>query len=133
MLLLYDGLCPLCNGAVRFILRHDRRGAVRFAPLESAAGREARRRHGVPDDADSLVLLVDGIDGTQRALLRSDAVLALLDVIGGLWSVLLLFRVAPRPFRDALYSFIARRRYRWFGRYDACPLPPTEHRSRFPE
>jgi len=133
MLLLYDGVCPLCNGAVRFILRHDRRGIVRFAPLASAAGREARRRHGVPDDADSLVLLADGIDGTERAHLRSDAMLELVGALGGVWNILLVVRYIPRPFRDALYSFIARRRYRWFGRYDACPLPPPEHRSRFLE
>lgn len=127
-LLLYDGVCALCNGAVRFVLKRDRSGAARFAPLqgETAAGRLA----GHPELAgvDSMIW----IDSTGVLFTRSAAALAIARHVGGGWAALAsVLGIVPASLRDALYDLVARTRYRIFGRYDACPLPPPEHRSRF--
>lgn len=127
-ILLYDGVCALCNGAVKFILKRDRRGEVRFAALQGATA--ARIQDLTPSlrSADSMVWVDPG--GTP--LVRSDAALAIGEYLGGFWGfAAALARFCPRFVRDAVYDFIARVRYRAFGRYDACPIPPAEHRARF--
>lgn len=128
--LFYDGTCALCHGAVRFVLAHDREGrAFRFAPLDSPAFRAlapAELRVTLPD---SLVVATE--DG--RLLTRSEAVLHLLERLGGGWRVLAgLSRLVPRRLRDAAYDLVARVRYRVFGRKDdACPRIAPALRSRF--
>lgn len=127
-LLLYDGVCALCNGAVKLVLRRDRSGAVRFASLQGETA--ARLLRGRPDLAgiDSMIW----IDATGRAWTRSAAALAIARHLGGTWAVLAAVgRIVPAGLRDALYNAVARIRYRVFGRYDACPLPPPEDRARF--
>lgn len=127
-LLLYDGVCALCNGAVRFVLRRDRSRTVRFAPLQGeTAARLLGSRPGLAG-IDSMIW----IDAEGQAFTRSAAALAIARHVGGTWSVLAAFaRIVPRVVRDALYDGVARLRYRIFGRYDACPVPPPEHRGRF--
>lgn len=124
--LFYDGVCALCNGAVRYVLAHDREGAIRFAPLQGPTAAAALAAHPGARDADSLVLLLP--DGT--VLLRSDAVIWLLRALGRSRTAAAL-ALAPREARDLAYRLVARVRYRLFGRYDACPLPPPDARSRF--
>lgn len=127
-LLLYDGVCALCNGAVTFVLKRDASGAVRFAPLQGETA--ARLLKDRPDLAgiDSMIW----IDPSGRAFTRSNAALAIARRAGRGWAVLAsVLGVVPTPIRDALYDVVARTRYRIFGRYDACPIPPSEHRSRF--
>jgi predicted DCC family thiol-disulfide oxidoreductase YuxK len=124
---LFDGVCNLCNGAVRFVVRHDRRGRFRFASLQSEAGQALLRRHGL-DPADLFsVVLVDG----GRVTTRSDAALDVARGLGGAWRAAGLLRAVPRPVRDRVYDWVARNRYRWFGRRDACMLPSPELRARF--
>lgn len=128
--LFYDGTCALCHGAVRFVLARDPEGrAFRFAPIGSAAFRAAAPEHVRAGLPDSLVLATD--DG--RLLTRSDAVLHLLERLGGGWRALARAgRIVPRGLRDALYDLVARVRYRVFGRKDdACPVIPKALRSRF--
>jgi predicted DCC family thiol-disulfide oxidoreductase YuxK len=128
--LFYDGTCALCHWAVRFVLARDPAGrAFRFAPLDSEAFRKAAPadvRASLPDS-----LVVETSDG--RLLTRSAAVLRILERLGGPWRLLAgVSRLFPRALLDVLYDFVARVRYRVFGRErEACPLIPKEQRSRF--
>jgi predicted DCC family thiol-disulfide oxidoreductase YuxK len=124
---LYDGTCGLCDRLVQLILRHDRRGRIRFAALQSDIGRGLLARHGLPvDDLDTMVL-VEG----DRASVKSSGVLRTMRWMDAPWPVLHAFIVLPRPVRDFFYDRVARSRYRIFGRVDACMLPSPEVRARF--
>lgn len=129
--MLYDGVCALCNGAVRRVLRHDRDGLFGFAALQSETGRRLLEAHGRSAEALDTMYVVADYDGSQNQLLaRSDAALFLLAELG--WTRLArVARWIPRWLRDAAYGLVARTRYRVFGRYAACPLPAPEHRARF--
>lgn len=126
--ILFDGVCNFCSGAVQFILRRDRRGHFRFASLQGEAGRALASRF-FPDPAgvpDSLVLIEDG-----RAFIRSDAVLRILRRLGPGWALVARLAVFPRPVRDFVYDRLAANRHRLFGRRDRCMVPPPEWRARF--
>ncbi len=126
-LLLFDGVCNLCNGAVNFVIDHDRDGRVAFAPLQSPLGAQVAAAAGVAPGAMSTMILVDG----GEAHVRSDAALRLARYLGFPWSLLRALRLVPRPLRDAAYGIVARHRYRWFGRSDTCRVPTPEIRARF--
>jgi predicted DCC family thiol-disulfide oxidoreductase YuxK len=130
--LLYDGVCGLCNRAVQTILKHDRRGEMRFAALQSEFGRAVLGRHPELEGVDSVVLVERG-PGGERVHVRSDASLGVLAYLGGPWKLFLAARIIPAPVRDFFYNLIARYRYRFFGKHDACLLPPPEVRARFIE
>lgn len=126
-LLLYDGLCGFCDGAVQFILRHDRRGALRFAPLQGEAARDVLARHPALAGVDSLIL-VEG----DTVRVRSDGALQVARLMGGAWpAVAAVLRIVPRPVRDWAYDLIARYRFRLAGRREACRLPTAKERGRF--
>lgn len=127
-LVFYDGVCGLCDRAVHFLLVQDATQAIKFAPLQ---GETARNHSQLPPVTDSIVLIVDPGTIRQQTHLRSDAMLRLLDHIGGFWRVVSWLRIVPRPIRDSIYDAVAKRRYRWFGRFDVCRIPPTEFRDRF--
>jgi predicted DCC family thiol-disulfide oxidoreductase YuxK len=130
--LFYDGVCAMCDRAVQFVLRHDAAGRFRFAALQSEFARAVLTRHGCEAGAlDTMYLLLGAGSAAERLLGRSDAILAVLQELGGAWRALALLRLLPRSLRDRAYDFIARHRYRWFGRYDQCVLPPPEVRTRF--
>ena len=127
-LLLYDGVCALCNGAVAFVLKRDKSGAVRFAPLQGETAAKLLESRPELAGIDSMIW----IDPSGRAFTRSAAAFAIARHAGGGWAVLAaLGRIIPAVLRDALYDGVARTRYRIFGRYDDCPVPRPEHRSRF--
>jgi predicted DCC family thiol-disulfide oxidoreductase YuxK len=130
--LLYDGLCGFCNGTVRYILAHDRRGTMRFAPLQGKFAAGVLSRHRALAGLDSIVL-VERAGGRERVWVQSDAALQIAAYLGGRFRVLRFLRVVPRFLRDAGYGLFARYRYRWFSRYEACPLPPPEVHARFLE
>jgi predicted DCC family thiol-disulfide oxidoreductase YuxK len=132
-IVLYDGVCGLCNRYVDFILRRDHRERFRFASLQGAFGQRALATHGLPAEGDpsSIVLLESPGLPAERARVRSDAVLAVLTQLGGAWTLMAVFRLVPRFLRDAAYAFVARIRYQVFGRLEACPLPSASNRSRF--
>jgi predicted DCC family thiol-disulfide oxidoreductase YuxK len=118
----------LCNGAVTFILKRDRGGAVCFAPLQGTTAATFLRGHPELAGIDSMIW----IDANGQALTRSAAALAIGRHVGGGWAALAAVgRLVPRVLRDALYDLIARIRHRVFRRHDACPMPPQEHRARF--
>ena len=125
--LLFDGVCNFCNGAVRFVVPRDRAGRMRFAALQSETGREFQQRFGLdPDDLDTVVL-VEG----DRFHAKSDAVLRVARHLSGAWPLLAALLVIPRPLRDWAYDRFAENRYRWFGRSEACLVPTPEVRERF--
>ena len=127
--ILYDGLCGLCNRLNRFVLHRDRHDRFRFASIQSAYGRaQVVARGGDPDDLDTLYVIAEA----DRTLVRARAVLFILREIGGVWRGLrLLVAWLPTRVLDANYRFVARRRYRVFGRFDRCPAPDARDRSKF--
>jgi predicted DCC family thiol-disulfide oxidoreductase YuxK len=129
--ILYDGVCGFCDRTVRFVLRHDAGATFRFATLQSAYAAAALERHGRDaSDLDTVALLVDPAGPAERVLVKSDAIVAILRQLGGIWRLAALFGWLPRDWRDAAYDAFARRRYRWFGRFDECPIPSPELRAR---
>jgi predicted DCC family thiol-disulfide oxidoreductase YuxK len=133
-LVLYDGVCALCNHLVQFLLRHDRRGIFSFASLQSATGKATVGRWGGnPDELTSFYVVVDFRTPNARPLKKSDAALFVAGQLGWPWTVLRVAGVFPKALRDALYDVVARTRYRVFGRYEQCLLPSEEFRNRFVE
>ena len=128
--LLYDGVCGFCNRTVQMILDNDRRGSMRFAALQSDYGRAVVGRHAELQGVDSVVFVEPSTEG-ERVYVRSDAALKVASYLGGLWKVSLCAYVVPRALRDYFYDLFARNRYRVFGKYDQCMLPPPEARARF--
>jgi predicted DCC family thiol-disulfide oxidoreductase YuxK len=131
--LLYDGVCGLCNRLVRFVLKRDPGGRFRFASLQSGFAANILIRHGAQvSGLDTVyVLLCDQRLG-EKLLARSDAAVAVLLQLGGVWRVLgTVLRIFPKGLRDGGYGWIARNRYRIFGKHDSCPLVEQKYRSRF--
>ncbi|HZM26362.1 MAG TPA: DCC1-like thiol-disulfide oxidoreductase family protein [Gemmatimonadales bacterium] len=126
MLIYYDGLCGLCDRFVRFVVARDRRGRYRFAPLQ---GTTARTR--LPELPDPAALTTVVLEDHGRFRVRSDAALAVVAGLGGAWRAAALLRVIPRRLRDAVYDWIARHRFRWFGRREECRIPGPDQRERF--
>jgi predicted DCC family thiol-disulfide oxidoreductase YuxK len=122
---LFDGVCNLCNGSVVFIIQRDRRGVFRFAALQSpaAASLLGERARTLPD---SLVLMDNG-----RVYTQSTAVLRVARRLRQPWPLVSALIVLPAPLRDWLYAWIARNRYRWFGRREVCMVPTPELQVRF--
>jgi predicted DCC family thiol-disulfide oxidoreductase YuxK len=124
--ILYDGLCGLCDRYVQFVLRHDHRHSFRFAPLQGAYAKRALARQGIDlgDGDPSTIALLEKADAPgERVRVRSDAVLTVITGLGGLWRLAGIFRAVPRPVRDVVYDWVARVRYRVFGKRDACAIP----------
>jgi predicted DCC family thiol-disulfide oxidoreductase YuxK len=132
-ILLYDGICGLCNRLVHFILRRDREAVFRFASLQSALAAAILARHGVSaTDLDTVYVVLNYNEAAESLLARSDAVVYVLKQLGAFWrACAFAFQLLPRPIRDWKYRMAARHRYRIFGRYDTCPLPAEETRARF--
>lgn len=138
-ILLYDGVCGLCNRLVQFILRRDRKAVFRFAALQSPFAAAVLARHGAEAaDLDTVYVIQNHDSGNtdpaqpEQLISRSDAIIFVLRQLGGIWPLAAaILRITPRPLRDRGYNIVAHTRYRIFGRYDTCPLPTPETRSRF--
>lgn len=132
-IILYDGVCGLCNRLVQFLLKHDREGRLRFASLQSDFAAKVLGRHGIdPTDLDTVHVVVNHDQPDERVLQRSDAILRTGRELGGFWGASSsLARVVPRPLRDVVYRLVATNRYRMFGKFDTCMLPDPSQRSRF--
>lgn len=124
---LFDGVCNVCTGSVQAVLRLDRKGVIRFTPIQSPYGRELAVAHGIdPDTPESFLFLVHG-----RALAKTEAIGALLRRLDPPWRWLAFIDRLPRGPADAAYDWIARNRYRLMGRKDRCMVPTPAQRSRF--
>ena len=132
-IVLYDGVCGLCNRLVQFVLRHDRHETFRFASLQSAFAARILTRHGAnPSDLDTFYVVVNHNNVHETMFARSDAVIYVLKQLGGIWrTASVILSITPRFLRDWIYTIVARNRYRIFGRYDTCPVPTAETRARF--
>lgn len=132
-ILLYDGVCGLCNRFVQFILRRDRNAVFRFASLQSAVAAPILTRHGAnPSDLDTVYVVVNYELPNEHLLFRSDAVIFVLKQLPGLCRFAAFFmQLLPKFLRDPAYNVVARSRYRIFGRSEVCPLPRDQDRSRF--
>jgi predicted DCC family thiol-disulfide oxidoreductase YuxK len=132
-ILLYDGVCGLCNRLNQFVLRRDPQGFFRFASLQSALAARILARHGKdPADLDTLYAVVNPDQPDELLLARSDAAIFVLKQLGGFWGLTgFVLQFTPLFLRDVVYRRIARNRYRLFGRFETCPLPTPETRARF--
>jgi predicted DCC family thiol-disulfide oxidoreductase YuxK len=126
-LLLFDGVCNLCHGAVQWILARDRKQVFRFASLQSQAGRKALAEAGFTGPIPESVVVIDA----GEVYVAGDAALRIAAILGGVWSAAVVLRIIPRGLRDGVYHWIARNRYRWFGKKEACPMPTPETLERF--
>ena len=124
---LFDGVCKLCNGSVNFIVERDPKGRLKLASLQSNYGRAVLKEHGKNPDAMDSMMLLEG----QRLTVKSTAVIRILKYLGGAWPLCMIALIVPRFIRDFIYDIIAKNRYKWFGKYDTCRLPDPELEDRF--
>ncbi|MDX5428632.1 MAG: DCC1-like thiol-disulfide oxidoreductase family protein [Bacteroidota bacterium] len=127
-IVLFDGVCNLCNRTVRLIYKNDRRSKFAFAPLTGDAGRSLIERYSIDTSADTVVLIQDGTVFT-----KSDAALRIAKELRFPFPILYPLVLLPRSLRDSVYDWIARNRYNWFGKRDVCMIPEGEWKSRFLE
>lgn len=125
--ILFDGVCNLCNGSVQFVIKHDKDGLFKFAALQTEAGQNLLKKYFLSStDLNSLVLIENG-----KAYTQSTAALRVAKKLNGAVKILSGFMIVPAFIRDAVYNTIARNRYRWFGKKDSCMIPTPELNSRF--
>lgn len=124
---LFDGVCNLCNSSVNWIIDHDKRDEFRFASLQSAYGQEVIRKFNLQGDYLNTVILVEN----EKLYTRSAAVLRILMHIGGFYKLAGIFWLVPGIVRDVVYNYIARNRYKWFGKKESCRIPTPELKSKF--
>jgi predicted DCC family thiol-disulfide oxidoreductase YuxK len=117
--MVFDGHCHLCSGWARFLARHPLEPPFSLIPMQSSLGKLLLASHGIDPLDPATFLVVD----RGRVLTESDAAIHVIAVLGGPWRAILLVRLIPKPWRDACYRFVARNRYRWFGRRAVCYLP----------
>ncbi|MDY0407014.1 thiol-disulfide oxidoreductase DCC family protein [Virgibacillus sp. 179-BFC.A HS] len=125
-IILFDGVCNLCEFSVQFIIKRDPKGCFRFASLQSEPGEKLKRQYSIPDDMQSVVLIEDGNYYTQ-----STAALKICRQLRGFWKLLYALIIIPKPIRNLCYRFIADHRYQWFGKKQSCMLPTPELKKRF--
>ena len=132
-IILYDGVCGLCNSLVQFLLKHDKRSRLRFASLQSDFAAKVLRRHGIDaKDLDTVHVVENYEQPNEQVLQRSDAILRAGRELGGFLGMSSsIAKIVPRSLRDLVYRFVATNRYRVFGKYDTCMLPDPNQRSRF--
>ena len=125
-LLLFDGVCNLCNGLVQFVIRHDKNKRFRFAPMQSASGKRILAQIGETEPDNTSVYV-----RKNRILTRSSAALYIARDLGGPWALAYPFILVPGFIRNAVYDFVARNRFKWFGRREQCMVPSQEVDDRF--
>ncbi len=129
-IILFDGVCNLCNNAVNYIIKKDTNDLFRFASLQSEIGKRLLEQRGInPKSIDSIVLIIPNI----AYYIKSDAALEIIKDLNTPWRFLTVFKVAPRGFRNIVYDFIAKNRYRLYGKKDQCMLPTPELKVKFLE
>jgi len=126
-ILLFDGVCNLCDGFVQFVIKHDSDAKFRFAALQSEAGQALLSKKEMDTASISTVVLVI----EDQVYTHSDVALEVAHLLGGGWRLLTVFRFLPKGFRDRIYNWVAKNRYRWFGEKDACMIPTPELKERF--
>lgn len=125
--ILFDGVCNLCNGSVLFIIKRDKQSKLKFASLQSDYGAVQMKRFNLlPSAYNSVLLIKDG-----RLFQKSNAALEIARMLSGLWPLMYAFKIIPLFLRDFVYDWIARNRYQWFGKKEECMIPSPEMKVRF--
>lgn len=126
-IMLFDGVCNLCNNSVQFVIERDKEAKILFTSLQSEAGQAILEKYNLPtDDFDSFILLLNG-----KIYKRSTAAIKVAVQLGMPYALMSVFLIIPEPIRDGVYSYIAKNRYKWFGKEESCWLPTPELKSRF--
>lgn len=126
-IVIFDGVCLLCQSSVQFILLRDKKEHIHFASFQSTKGRQLLEEHQVnPDQVNTIVYIEN-----KQVYIKSTAVLKIIKQLQGLWPLMYVFILIPRPIRDAIYAWIAKNRYRWFGKRKTCFLPGPKWKHRF--
>ncbi|MEI6765044.1 MAG: thiol-disulfide oxidoreductase DCC family protein [Bacteroidota bacterium] len=126
-ILLFDGVCNLCNRTVQFTIKNDPRAKFKFASLQSDSGQALLQQFNLPTDRFDSLVLIKG----NNYFVKSSAVLRILKELRGAWKLGYFFIILPRPFRDFFYNLIAKSRYRIFGKRETCMIPSPEINKRF--
>ncbi len=134
LIVLFGGVCALCDRTVQFLLKMDKQGVLKFAPLQGPTAAAILKRHPEIEDKTRSVILVQNYETPSESIsVRSQAILDCLPALGGIWRVVSWLRIIPGFFRDPVYNFIAANRYKWFGKYEECIVPSPEFGERFLE
>ncbi len=126
-IVLFDGICNLCNASVRFIIKRDRKNLFYFASLQGVAGQELLRNFDMETDQFNSFVLIE----KNKIFTRSEAVLRVLKILGRGWKFLYAFIILPKFIRDGIYNLVSKNRYKWFGKKQECPLPSPEWKAKF--
>jgi predicted DCC family thiol-disulfide oxidoreductase YuxK len=127
-IILFDGVCNLCNSAVQFIIKHDKKDVFRFVALQSELGREILKHIGINSkNIDSIILYQPGI----AYYYKSSAALEIAKSLGGFFHFGTIFRIIPSEISNQLYDYIAKNRYKWYGKKESCMIPTAELKSKF--
>jgi predicted DCC family thiol-disulfide oxidoreductase YuxK len=126
-IILFDGVCNFCNGAINFLIKQDKKGIFYFAPLQSEAGQKLLQQYQLPKESFKSFILIDNGEVYQK----STAVLKIFNRLPCYWKELQVLRIVPPLLRNAIYDFIAANRYKWFGKKEQCMVPTPEVKSRF--
>ena len=126
-LLLFDGVCNLCNSSVQFVIKYDTKKQFHFSSLQSDAAKEILLQFGETNlNLDSVILISD-----EKIYSKSSAILRVLKLLGGFYSIGIIFYIIPKFIRDKIYDFVAKNRYKWYGKRESCMLPNKELKNRF--
>lgn len=127
-IILFDGVCNLCNSAVQFVIQHDKKDVFRFVALQSDLGQEILKHIGInPKNSDSIILYEPGI----AYYYKSSAALQIAKNIDGIWHYGTIFRIIPTGISNIVYDYIAKNRYKWYGKKESCMIPNSELESKF--
>jgi predicted DCC family thiol-disulfide oxidoreductase YuxK len=127
-IILFDGVCNLCNSSIQLVIKHDKNDMYRFAALQSETGKKMTAERNIDtSQVDSIILIEPGV----AYYTKSTAALKVGKTFGGLWSLLAVFEWLPEGFRNMVYDYIAKNRYKWYGKKDACMIPTPELRAKF--
>lgn len=126
-IILFDGVCNLCNSSVNFIIDHDKKNMFRFASLQSDSGQTLLKKFGLNNESFDSIILIDN----EKYLTRTSAVLRIVKNFPGFWKLLYIFIIVPPAVRNLLYDIIAENRYKWFGKKDSCRVPTPELKEKF--
>lgn len=129
-IILFDGVCNLCNGLVQWVIKRDRHDIFRFAPIQGKVGERLIREYNIdPSITDSIIL----IRPSNGYTLKSSAVLRIGRALGGIYKALIIFHILPSFLRDKIYDWVAKNRYKWYGKRDQCMIPTPELKAKFLE
>ena len=125
-IILFDGVCNLCNHSVQFIIKRDPKGHFKFASLQSEIGQKLVEQYGIPKGIESIIYIEK-----DKVYIKSSAALRISRKLNGYWRYLTILSILPSSFRDFFYDVIAKNRYKWFGKKESCLLPTIETKKRF--